>query len=180
VQLAILSDSHIPEQADQLPDAFRDHVTTADHVLHAGDFGSQDAYDELRSLATELTAVYGNADPNDIDLPPVASTTVGGVAFVVTHGIVNHVERAVACSDGVVTQREDWLDAITDVARARTETDGPVVGVGGHTHDVEDVVHDGIRLLNPGSATGVGRAEGTTMLTADVADGDVDVTVHEA
>jgi len=33
--------------------------------------------------------------------------------------------------------------------------------------------------LNPGSATDVGRAEGATMLTATVADGDLEVTVHE-
>ena len=121
--------------------------------------------------------MYGNADPRAIDLPPVASIRAGGVTFVVVHGIVNRVERAVSSSEAVVTERADWLDAIADVTRARA--DGDAVGIGGHSHEVEDAVHNGVRLLNPGSATDVGRAEGATMLTADVADGDLDVTIHE-
>jgi putative phosphoesterase len=178
MDVAILADMHVPEQAAALPERFQERVRTADHVIHAGDFGSADAYKRVQSMATDLTAVYGNADPNDIDLPAVASVTIGGVAFVVTHGIVDAVERAVARSEGVVMNRDDWLDAIAGVARQRA--DEPMVGVGGHSHDVEDVVHDGVCLLNPGASTGVGRAEGATMLTADVADGDLTVTVHEA
>lgn len=100
------------------------------------------------------------------------------MTFVVGHGMINFVERAVRSSEGVVFDRDDWLDAVADTARARAE--GPTVGVGGHSHAVEDTVHDGIRVLNPGSATGVGPAEAATMMTADVADGDVTVTVHEA
>jgi len=37
-----------------------------------------------------------------------------------------------------------------------------------------------VRLLNPGSATGAAPASRTTMYTATVADGDVDVALHEA
>ena len=178
MEVAILSDTHVPEQAEQLPSAFRERVRAADHVVHAGDFGSDEALADVRAIAPDLTAVYGNADPHDVDLPAVASVEAGGVTFVVVHGIVNPVERAVTCSEGVVMDRDDWLDAIADTTRARA--DEPMVGVGGHSHDVEDTVHDGVRLLNPGSATGVGRADGATMLTAEVVDGDLDVTVHEA
>ena len=78
MELAILSDTHVPGQADALPDAFRDRVRGADHVVHAGDFGSVDACAEVAGLADSLTAVYGNADPRDIDLPPVASIRAGG------------------------------------------------------------------------------------------------------
>jgi putative phosphoesterase len=177
MELAILSDTHIPDQADALPEEFRDRVGEADHVIHAGDFGSTDAYADLAALADGLTAVYGNADPRDVDLPPVASAGIGGVTFVVVHGIVNRVERAVSSSEAVVTDREDWLDAVADVTRARAGEDA--VGVAGHSHEVEDTVHDGVRLLNPGSATDVGRAEGATMMTATVEEGDLDVTVHE-
>lgn len=178
MNVAILSDMHIPGQATELPDAFREHVRSADQVIHAGDFGSLEAYESVSSMASELTAVYGNADPDDIDLPPVASTTVGGVTFVVVHGIVDVVKRATASSEGVVMNRDDWLDAVASVTRVRAEE--PRVGIGGHSHEVEDTVHDGVRVLNPGSATGVGRAEGTTMMTATVADGELSVTVHEA
>ncbi len=178
MRIAILSDIHIPGQEERIPDTFREHIEAADHVIHAGDFGSKEALAEVDFLASELTAVYGNADPNDIDLPPVASIEVDGVTFVVHHGIVNPVERAVSNSEGVVMNRDDWLNAVGDTARARA--DEPVVGIAGHTHEVEDVVHDGIRVLNPGSATGVGPDVEPTMMTVEVTDGELDVTLHEA
>ncbi|GAA0245855.1 metallophosphoesterase family protein [Haladaptatus pallidirubidus] len=178
MDVAILSDTHIPDQKREIPDSFREHIRNADHVIHAGDFGSNDALADVQALTTNLTAVYGNADPDNIDLPPVASVVVGGVTFVVVHGIVNRVKRAVFSSEGVVMNREDWLDAIADTTRSRV--DEPMVGIGGHTHEVEDTVHDGVRLLNPGTATGVGDGVSTTMMTVEVADGDVDVTVNTA
>jgi putative phosphoesterase len=175
--VAILSDTHIPDQEQQIPELFREHIQNADHVIHAGDFGSKDALADVQSLAPDLTAVYGNADPADIDLPAVASVEVGGVTFIVVHGIVNVVERATSSSEGVVFDREDWLDAIADTTRMRT--DEPMIGIGGHTHEVEDTVHDGIRLLNPGSATGASIAENTTMMTAEVIEREISMTLHE-
>ncbi|MFB6127180.1 MAG: metallophosphoesterase family protein [Halolamina sp.] len=66
---------------------------------------------------------------------------------------------------------------------------GAVVGVGGHTHAVEDerfelyqdvdIEGPTVRVVNPGSATGADPAERPTMMTAEVADGAVDVTLHE-
>lgn len=176
MEVAILSDTHIPDQEQDIPEAFCKHIQASDYVIHAGDFGSTDTLADVQDLASDLTAVYGNADPHDIDLPPVASVTAGDVTFVVVHGIVNPVQRAVCSSEGVVFNRDDWLDAIAETAQMRA--DEPVVGIGGHTHEVEDVVHEGVRVLNPGSATGVGPAEGT-MMTAGVADGDISVTIHE-
>lgn len=181
MEIAVLSDTHIPEQAAQIPDTFRDLVDEAEHVVHAGDFGSEAGFAGVRDLADGLTAVYGNADPPDVDLPPVASVTVGGVTFVVSHGMINFVERAVSSSEGVVFDRDDWLDAVADTARARADPDDAIVGVGGHSHEVEDETHDGVRVLNPGSATGVGPADGTaTMMTAEVSAGELDVTLHRA
>lgn len=180
MDLAIISDTHIPGQADAIPGSFLEYTRNADHVIHCGDFGSIEAYETVSQESTGLTAVYGNADPIDIDLSAIASVTIGEVTFVVTHGIVNAVERAIGSSEGVVFDREDWLDAIATTARSRIHGDGHVVGVGGHTHRVEDLEHDGIRLLNPGSATGAGPAEGrTTMMTVAVQHGELDVNVHK-
>ncbi|WP_227776879.1 metallophosphoesterase family protein [Haladaptatus pallidirubidus] len=91
------------------------------------------------------------------------------------------MKKAISSSKGIVFDRDDWLDAIVDTARARANPDDLVIGVGGHTHVVESETHDDIRVLNPGSATGVGPADGrATMMTVEVTDGDNDVTVHEA
>lgn len=179
MEIAVLSDTHVPEQADAVPQSVRERVAAADHTIHAGDFGSHAAHETIREAADGLTAVFGNADPDDIALPRVDAVELGGVTFVVVHGIVDLVERAVSSSEGVVTDDDDWLDAVANVARARAGTDG-VVGVGGHSHQVVDTTHEGVRLLNPGSATGVGPADGPTMLTVQVRDGQVSVTVVEA
>jgi len=181
VKVALVSDTHVPDRAEAIPETFRERIAAADHTVHAGDFETAAVLDEIRDLAGELTAVYGNADPADTDLPAVDSVTVDGVTFVVTHGMTNHLEAAVY-THGNVLAREDWLAAIADTARARTRAwsgDESVVGVGGHTHQVTDETHEGFRVLNPGTATGAAPAETATMMTVEVAEGGVDVTVHE-
>ncbi|PSQ50011.1 YfcE family phosphodiesterase [Halobacteriales archaeon SW_7_65_23] len=127
MEVAIISDPHIPSRAQSIPEAFAERIREADHVIHAGDFDSKGAFDDQRDLAGEITAVHGNMDPD--------------------------------------TVREH-----ADAEKA--------VGVAGHTHEQVDKTHDGIRLLNPGSVTGAQPARETTMLTASVEDGDLDVSVH--
>ncbi|WP_440990826.1 metallophosphoesterase family protein [Haloarchaeobius baliensis] len=163
MQVAIVSDSHIPDREQEIPDEFEERIADADHVIHAGDFTSTDTLAHVRELASELTAVHGNMADPDIDLPSIASVELGGVTFVVTHGTVRSMEA--------------WYDTIAETAREHA--DEPRVGIGGHTHRLEDEVHDGVRVLNPGSVTGADPATDATMLTAEVADGELDVTVHE-
>lgn len=181
VQLAVLSDTHVPEREESIPEQFRERIAEADHTVHAGDFETHEVLEEVRDLATELTAVHGNVDPVDLGLPEVAEVSLGGVTFVVTHTTRNPVKDAVH-DHGFVASADDWAAAVADTARARTRAwDGEgIVGIGGHTHQLEDREFEGIRVLNPGTATGAAPAEDATMLTVDVDDGEVDVTVHEA
>lgn len=182
MHLAVISDSHIPARETSIPEPFRERIAAADHTIHAGDFESPDALTEVRDLASGLTAVHGNADPTGIDLPAVEALEAGGITFVVTHGTLNLVAAAVYGHDGMVMTGEDWARAISDVARARTRAwagEG-VVGIGGHTHVVEDDIYEDVRVLNPGSVTGADPAEDATMMTIDVEDGGYEVTVHEA
>ena len=162
-RLAIIADTHIPSRADEIPEWIREEVAGADHTIHAGDFDSADTLDDVRDLAgDELTAVTGNMDPH-FNLPSVATVEVGGTEFVVTHGtgdLDGYEERVV----GIVREEAG---------------DGPTVGVSGHTHQVLDTEIDGVRLLNPGSATGADPASTTSMMVAEVEDGDIDVTVRE-
>jgi putative phosphoesterase len=160
--VALVSDTHIPTRASEVPEPFAGRMHDADHVIHAGDFVSREAFDAVEHLAGgALTAVEGNMD-RGLDLPGVATVTIGGVTFVVTHGT-----GTPAGYEGRVT------------SAVREHADADAVGVAGHSHDVLDTVHDGIRILNPGSVTGAPPAEATTMMTATVADGEVDVTLHE-
>ena len=182
MNLAVIADTHIPGRAEAIPDPFVERIAAADHTIHAGDFETAETLDAIREVAGELTAVHGNADPATIGLPAVADVAVEGVRFVVTHGTLDLIESAVYETDGMVTTGEEWVRAVADVARARTRAwDGAnIVGIGGHTHRLEDTVYEGVRVLNPGSVTGADPADVATMLTIDVDDGAIEVTTHEA
>jgi len=164
-RLAILSDSHIPDRADAIPVPFRERIRDADHAVHAGDLTAEGVIEDVRSLAGgDLTAVSGNMDGWDLGLPPVDTLGVGGVTVVVTHGTgsPHGYEERVA---GAVREATGGSDA---------------VGVAGHTHEVLDTTHEGVRILNPGSVTGAAPASRATMMTATVDDSGLSVTVHEA
>lgn len=162
MHVAIVSDSHIPARAPAIPEPFRRRIRDADHVLHAGDLESPAALSDFRDLAAGLTAVAGNMD-RGLDLPTRTSVTLEGVTFVLTHG-----------TGAPAGYRDRVASAVREAAAA-----DPVVGVAGHTHEVLDAVQEGVRLLNPGSVTGAPPARRTTMMTAAVEAGEVDVTVHE-
>jgi len=162
MDVAIIADTHVPSRASGIPGWVRERVRAADHVIHAGDFETSAVVETVRALADgSLTAVQGNIDGPDVDLPAVATVERGGVEFVVTHGTGDRV---------------GYEDRVAGAVR---EHGGPdAVGVAGHTHEPLDTVHEGVRILNPGSATGADPATGTTMLTATVGTGDPDVRLH--
>jgi len=160
VEIAVVSDTHVPSRASSIPGWVRERIRGADRVIHAGDFDSPSAYDTLLELAgRDLIAVAGNMDRIG-DLPRVETATVGGVRFVVTHG---------TGPPGGYRDR---------VVEAVLEADGDV-GVSGHTHEPMDATHRGVRLLNPGSATGAAPADGASMMVVTAADGTVDVDLLE-
>ncbi|WP_340100305.1 metallophosphoesterase family protein [Salinibaculum salinum] len=162
MDVALISDTHIPSRAQRIPDAFRERIEQADHVIHAGDFDSKGALADIKTLASTLTAVSGNMDPR-IGLPAVATTELDGVEFVVTHG---------------TGSPRGYEQRVANTIHEYAETD-TAVGVSGHTHDVLDTTHDGVRLLNPGSVTGASPATRTTMMVATVEDGAITVELHE-
>lgn len=176
MRIAVIADTHIPSRAEELPDWVRDELREADHVIHAGDFDSREAYDEIADLSAELTAVRGNMDPRmtTVDLPETTTLDREGVRFVVTHG---------------TGDLADYEPRVAGVVRANAGDAETVVGVAGHTHELTDATiapetetngpddEDGVRLLNPGSATGADPASFASMFVVLVEDGDLDVQV---
>ncbi len=161
MKIAIISDSHIPSRERTLPEQFRERIDNADHVIHAGDFDSENALADIRHFATDLTAVKGNMDPR-IGLPAVATIELGGIEFVVTHG---------------TGSPHRYEERVAETVMEHAETD-KAVGVAGHTHELLDTVHEGLRLLNPGSVTGASPATQPTMLTATAEAGELTVDRH--
>jgi hypothetical protein len=158
MQVALVSDSHVPGRAAEIPDAVLQACEDADMTAHAGDFTSTEAYDEFDATG-KLVAVRGNMDsvPN---LPRVETFAAGGVEFAVTHG---------------TGAPFGYEDRVAEAARDAAGED--TVAVCGHTHEVTDKMHEGIRLLNPGSCTGAPPAEETTMMLVEAENGEIEVEV---
>lgn len=152
IHLVIVSDTHIPRRARDLPVALWHAVDAADVVIHAGDWVDVDTLDALESRSRGLVGVFGNNDGDDLRrrLPEVANTQIGGLRFVVVH------------ETGPSAGREARMDV--------RFPDADVL-VFGHSHIPWDTTTPkGLRLLNPGSPTDRRRQPRCTFLTAVVRD----------
>ncbi|WP_459806500.1 metallophosphoesterase family protein [Halopiger thermotolerans] len=163
-RVAIVSDTHVPSRATEIPEWVADELRAADRAIHAGDFDSRAAYERVLELADgNLTCARGNMDPSGLELPATDTLVVDDVTFVVTHG---------TGSPG------DWHRRVTDTARDEVGANATPVAVAGHTHEVVDTVVDGTRVLNPGSATAARPATHETMLVATVENGELTVDLR--
>ena len=161
--VAIISDTHIPSRARDLPEWVEAEIRSADHTIHAGDVGSRSTFEKLESLtAGNLTAVRGDKDPPDLKHPTVATVELGGRSFVVTHQ-----------GDG----SGDRLQNVRDVVLEHGGTNA--IGVTGHTHQPANKTIDGIRILNPGSATGAFPTTTISMMRVTIGNGSVTVETFE-
>ncbi|WP_299562880.1 metallophosphoesterase [uncultured Mycolicibacterium sp.] len=161
MRLLLISDTHVPKRARDLPAAVWDEVDRADVVVHAGDWVDVALLDALQRRAARLLACWGNNDGPELRarLPERADATLGGLRFTVVH------------ETGPAAGREARM------AAAYPDTD---VLVFGHSHIPWDsTAASGLRLLNPGSPTDRRRQPHCTYLTAEVCAGALtDVTLH--
>ena len=161
MRLLLISDTHVPRRARDLPAPVWDQVANADVVIHAGDWVDVALLDELERRSARLLACWGNNDGPELRarLPERADATVDGVRFTVVH------------ETGAAAGRD------TRMLRLYPETD---VLVFGHSHIPWDTTTDtGLRLLNPGSPTDHRRQPHCTYMTAVAAGGTLaEVQLH--
>ncbi|GLP69453.1 phosphoesterase [Streptomyces sp. TUS-ST3] len=161
MRLLLMSDTHLPKRAKQLPAPLLAELPHADVVFHAGDWVDTATLDLLESRSARLVAVHGNNDGPELRarLPEVAYAELGGVRFAVVH------------ETGAAQGRE---------ARCAARYPDTDVLVFGHSHIPWDTTAPGgLRLLNPGSPTDRRRMPHCTYMTATVAEGRLtDVELH--
>lgn len=128
--IAVLSDTH-SQEGTGLHSGATEAVSTADIVIHAGDFVRESVLDAFEANAHHLCAVYGNVDDNGIRarLPRAQTVTVEGFTIAVVHVV-----------DG----------GETGLAMFGRECDADLV-IFGHTHRPSYHWTGDIGLLNPGS-----------------------------
>ncbi len=161
VRLLLITDTHVPGRARDLPPQVWATVDETDVVVHAGDWTSEALLDALAARARRLVGVYGNNDGPALRarLPEVARDTIGGVRIAVVHETGPSRGRQTRCA-------AEYADV--DVL------------VFGHSHIPWDTTAGtGLRLLNPGSPTDRRRQPHCTYMTATAAAGRLsDVALH--
>jgi putative phosphoesterase len=149
VEIAIISDTHMPKGWRRLPERCVDRLRTADLIVHAGDLSTLAVLHELQSYGS-VVAVHGNVDDAGVRaaLPETAVVEAGAARMAVIHdggasrGRLERLRRRFASSRGA-------------------EADAVVFG---HSHiPLHEQAGDGFQIFNPGSPTERRRARHHTM-----------------
>jgi uncharacterized protein len=152
VQLAIISDTHMPRGRRALPAACVERLRAADAILHAGDLVAVEVLELLESLGPPVHAVHGNVDEPELlmRLPAVRLVEAGGARIVITH---------------------DGGPAGGRLGRLRRRFRGADAVVFGHSHLPLHEIDGEFQIFNPGSPTDRRRAPVHTMGLATARDG---------
>jgi putative phosphoesterase len=152
VEIAIISDTHMPKGQRRLPDACVAALRRSDLILHAGDLARLSVLSELEALG-DVLAVRGNVDDGALAavLPASRVVHVAGARIAVLHDAGPAPGRL-----GRMRRRFPDADAV----------------VFGHSHiPLHERAPDGFQIFNPGSPTERRRAPRHTMGIARVEDG---------
>ncbi len=135
VLIGVISDTHIPTRAKNIPKEVLDQFSAVDLILHAGDVVTIDVINDLRELAP-VEAVAGNMDLPDIrrEFPEFKVLEVNGKRIGIKHDTGSYIG---------LSESARWL-------ASENELD---ILIFGHTHKQLLKVEEGRLYLNPGSPT---------------------------
>lgn len=87
MRIGVLSDTHIPKAALDLPESVYNDFVNVDLILHAGDLVEMDVIRRLEKLAP-TKAVYGNMDTKEVRdaLPAKEIIKIGNIKIGLIHG----------------------------------------------------------------------------------------------
>jgi putative phosphoesterase len=142
----LVSDTHLPERLDALPDVLSDILAGVDVVLHAGDVGELRVLDALSAIAP-VVAVHGNDDTAAAqrELPYQQIVSLAGQRIVLSHS--HYPDRA----EEMASRRADaWGPKLSRRATFGRRAGARIV-VWGHAHIPLAVWHEGVFLVNPGA-----------------------------
>ena len=155
--IGLISDTHIPDRAKEIPKKVLEAFSDVDLILHAGDLTSINVIDELSEIAPVL-AIQGNMDrATGIILPATETIEIEGLTVGIAHG--------------EVYPRGDTQQLVY-IAKEL----GADILVTGHSHQPKIEQTDGVLLLNPGSPV-VPRLADRTVMLLEINNKEVDVEI---
>jgi len=141
MRIGLISDTHIPVDAEELPRQLKEIFSGVDLILHAGDIYRAYVLDELQTIAPVLAAM-GDDDPTSLAIAQRAKT--------------KHVLSIEGTTLWLVHQRP-FFNIVKANKFERSplekETDRVDVIVFGHEHSTCLQKQSGVLLVNPGSPT---------------------------
>lgn len=147
--IAVIADTHLPRGNRRLPGECVRRIAAADAVIHAGDFSTAAAYEEIVAIGPPLLAVHGNVDDPELR---------GRLA-----------ERAVVELSGArIGLVHDAGPARGRLARLRRWFPDADAVVFGHSHLPLLEREPDFQIFNPGSPTERRRAPARTMGIAGI------------
>ena len=152
VDLAIISDTHMPRRGRALPRECVERLRAADLILHAGDFMEPSVLADIQALGRPVHAVRGNVDSVELQarLPLTRIVEAEGARIAMIH---------------------DGGAADGRLARLKRRFPDTQAVVFGHSHlPLLELDDDGFAIFNPGSPTERRRAPHHTMGVATATD----------
>ncbi|MBN1912850.1 MAG: metallophosphoesterase [Candidatus Omnitrophica bacterium] len=136
MRIGVISDTHIPERAKDIPAQVLDEFKKVDMVIHVGDLIDSRVLDVLKKTCKEVIAVRGNMDIDQSEdaLPDKKVLNISGFKIGVVHGH-GHPDKLI----GTVTEifKDQKLDMI----------------IFGHSHRALCQQKGKVIYFNPGSPT---------------------------
>ena len=136
MRIGVISDTHIPERADAIPQKVLKLFSDVDMVIHCGDLVTAQVLEALKGVCADVRAVHGNMDPPELKraLPEKLVINAGKFSIGVAHGFGPPKLLIKAMQQIFGSQRLDLI-------------------IFGHSHQAETTTVEGVIYFNPGSAT---------------------------
>lgn len=136
MRIGVISDTHISDKAQELPEKILEGFAGVDMIVHAGDLVDLDVLKKLKSVCTVVLAVWGNMDP-----PEVRSQLH-------EKEIINVARFKIGLMHGYGAPSR-----LIDVLSAEFKDDKVDVIIFGHSHNPVNEKKGNVLFFNPGSAT---------------------------
>ncbi len=135
MKILVLSDTHVPRMARDIPKAVYAEIKKADLIMHAGDFVEMSFFNKLSKLK-KTVAVYGNMDSRELTSALKAKEIVEAGKFRI--GLIHGWGSPDGLAERILEEfKGEKLDCI----------------VYGHSHRPMNETIEKVLFFNPGSPT---------------------------